>query len=113
MAETDNQTPADEPWEYKGPLELEIVCTRPIKLHDKDPNVLTSFTLCEPTIEQMAAYTDKVNATRNDFAGAVVLISKNSGISEAQAKKLSIRDFEKALAFLTGFTQPLPTTGAD
>lgn len=106
--ESPKTTAENRSWEYDGPTTLELVLSRPIKLHDADPNTLTSITLSEPTIAQMAAHEDSLNSTKNEMRAAAVFIQRNANpkISIAQAEALSSRDCKKAVEFLMGFTTP-------
>lgn len=101
----------DDKGDYIGPDTLELTLIKPIKLHPKDENELTALTLGEPSADQMAAFQDTLNRTRNEFEAGCVLISKNAGVTLAQARAIKARDFQRALAFLTGFIQPGPETG--
>ncbi len=94
------------PWKYTGPETLTLALSREVKLAPSDQNPITEINLTEPTIEQMMAYEDARVRSRNNFEAGMILIQKNANITLAQAKKLSTRDFEAALDFLTGFTTP-------
>lgn len=98
-------------WEYTGPTSLEIACTKEVRLTPNDPNPLSTFTVVEPEVGHMSAFQAELVKSSNEFEAGAVLISKNSGITLAQARKLSVRDFTKALDFLQGFTPPLPKDG--
>lgn len=111
MSDTEEKTAAsnfNDAGEYIGPESVTIPLTREVKLHKDDPNPIREITLVEPTVDQMSDFQDEANKTRNDFKAGAVLISKNAGIGLPQAKKLSTRDFQKALTFLTGFIPPGP-----
>lgn len=91
---------------YIGLERLTLSLSRVVKLHDTDLNPLSEITLVEPTIEQMSAFQDEVNKSHNDFKAGAVLIQMNAGITVPQSRKLSTRDFQKAITFLTGFIPP-------
>lgn len=100
----------DAPWEYSGPLTLTLTCSRVVMVHARDENPLTEIVLREPNVGELAAYKAELIRTRgNDYAAGAVMIAMNANLSPAQAKKISIRDYDLATSFLAGFTtQPDP-----
>lgn len=104
----------DDKGQYIGPESLTIICTRPLKLHANDENVVISFELTEPNIEQMGAFQNVMSKPGgNEFSAGAMLISMNAGqkaLTPQLAGKMSTRDFTRAIDFLTGFTPPGPKT---
>lgn len=100
-------------WEYDGPESLTLQLLKPLKMHQKDENQVTSIVLFEPEVGHMSAYTVTENKTHDEFEAGAILISRNANVDVRLVRSMGSRDFKKALAFLMGFTTPPPKPKKD
>lgn len=97
---------------YNGPDEKILELRKPLKLHPDDENPVSQLLLTEPTAGQLSKFMKaQAKPGADDVEAGMVLISANTGVSVDHLKNLVTRDFEEALAFLTGFMDAGPKTG--
>ncbi|GEM_PF-4180183 len=87
--------------------EKSLTLRKPIKLQDRE---IKTITLREPTayeIEQVSKRAEKSSQGSN-----ILLISLVSGITEGEIGKMSIRDFNEAMSYVSGFFSNDQKTGS-
>jgi hypothetical protein len=79
---------------------LTLTLKHPIQVGDLAP--ITELNLCEPTVAQIEGAMKEVHAVTAN----IVLIAAVAKISPAEVRAMVTSDFDKAVAFLSGFTKP-------
>ncbi len=88
------------------PDELEITLSKTVTLGTgDDAQEYSSIRLQEPTVDQLSQYVRK-SKSENPFDAMKFLISIVSGIPLPVLAKVGVRDFYKALDYMTSFIAP-------
>ena len=92
---------------YTGPEDKILTLRRPLKLHAADENPVNEIKLTEPNAAQMSKFLKaQQRPGADDVEAGAVFIAENCGVKKDLIMTMGARDFQEALDFLSGFTNP-------